>query len=334
MTNSDDLQLQLFQRIKNNFPAGKSLADEIADVLNITIDSAYRRIRGEKLLVFDEVFKLCTKYSISLDDLFNNKTKGESFLCRILDANNISFEEYLKSLYSNLVYIQSLGNPEIIYFAKDIVIFQLFHFPELAAFKLFFWSKTIKLLPEFNDKKFDICHISHEVLEIGRNCLTLYSKIPSSEIWNEETVNSAIRQIEFYYTGGIITKKDDALLLLHQYDLLFQHIKDQAEKGSKFLLGTEPLFPNNYKFYFNEVILGDNSIYVKSDTRKMSFTTFNILGLMISDEEQFCLKVENYLKTMMKKSVLISEVSEKERNRFFNMISDKIRSAEERIKNS
>jgi hypothetical protein len=333
-TNSEDLQLQLFQRIKNSLPSGISLADEVADVLNITLDSSYRRIRGEKSLVFDEIFTLCAKFNISIDDIFNNKTKGESFLCRIIDANSLSFENYLKSLYKNITYIQTLGNPEITYFAKDIPIFQHFHIPELAAFKLFFWSKTLIMLPEFADKKFDCSQISETVLEIGKNTLAVYNKIPSIEIWNEETVNSAIRQIEFYFTGGIIPKKDDALMLLHSYDLLFQHIGKQAEGGCKFLPGAEPLYPNNYKFYFNEVIQGDNSIFVKSDTRRISFTAFNVLSLMVSDEEQFCMKVESYLKTMMKKSMLLSEVSEKERNRFFNLISDKIRITEERIKNS
>jgi hypothetical protein len=334
MANSDDLQLQLFQRIKNILPQGHSMADEIADVLNITLDSAYRRIRGEKPLVLDEIFNLCKKYNISIDDIFNIKTKGESFLCKIIDFNSITFEEYLKTLYTNLVYIQSLRNSEITYFAKDIPIFHHFHFQELAAFKLFFWFKSVKQLPEFIDKKFDFNQISDSILEIGKNNLALYSKIPSNEIWNEETVNSAIRQIEYYYTGGIISKKDDALLLLHKFNELFHHLEDQAERGSKFLIGTEPLFPNNYKFYCNEVILGDNSLYIKSDSRNITYASFNVLSLMVSDEELFCSKVETYLKNMMKKSILISEVSEKERKRFFNLISDKIRSAEERIKNS
>ncbi len=50
-----DVQQIFFQHIKSNLAAHLSLVDEVAELLNISNDSAYRRIRGEKPLSFEEI---------------------------------------------------------------------------------------------------------------------------------------------------------------------------------------------------------------------------------------------------------------------------------------
>jgi hypothetical protein len=74
-----DLQQQLFTAIKGKLPSHLSLADEVAAVLDISTDSAYRRIRGEKPLLLDEVARLCTKYALSLDSLLHLQSDGFLF---------------------------------------------------------------------------------------------------------------------------------------------------------------------------------------------------------------------------------------------------------------
>ena len=48
MENQGDIQLVLFQKIRDQLSDHVSMVDEIADILGISNDSAYRRIRGEK----------------------------------------------------------------------------------------------------------------------------------------------------------------------------------------------------------------------------------------------------------------------------------------------
>jgi len=332
MNKPQELQSNLFQKIKDVIPPSSSLVNEVADALNITIDSAYRRIRGEKSLDLDEIFILSTKFNFSIDEIFGNETKGDYFLCKIIEAKDIGFEHYLKNLHDSLIQIQSLTNPEILYFAKDIPIFHHFHFDTLAAFKIFFWSKTVMQLPELKEEKFNFDQVDQNTLDMGRKVLSLYSRIPSAEIWNVETINSAVQQIEYYLTAGIIENKEVALKLCDDLDKLIDHIAEQAEEGCKFLQGRDPFYPGNYKLYNNEVILGDNSICVTSDHLKMTFMTVNVVNLMVSTEKIFCDKVEQYLRTMMKKSSLISKDSEKERTRFFNLIHQKVNGTRERIR--
>ena len=69
--NINEIQQQLFQQIKYKLPASASVVDEVAKLLNISSDSAYRRMRGEKQITFEELCALCGNYQVSLDQLMN-----------------------------------------------------------------------------------------------------------------------------------------------------------------------------------------------------------------------------------------------------------------------
>src|SRR5450755_606756 len=86
-----DVQQVFFQHIKSNLAAHLSLVDEIADLLSISNDSAYRRIRGEKPLSFDEIKILCAHYKISLDQLFHLSNDSFLFSGPLIDRDNFGF---------------------------------------------------------------------------------------------------------------------------------------------------------------------------------------------------------------------------------------------------
>ena len=47
MMDASQLQQEFFKMIKSSMPPGSSAIDEIAQVLNVSVDSVYRRMRGE-----------------------------------------------------------------------------------------------------------------------------------------------------------------------------------------------------------------------------------------------------------------------------------------------
>ena len=95
---SSQLQEQLFQHLKNRLPVQTSLVDEIALTLDISTDSAYRRIRGEKTLSLEEVHKLCTRFKLSLDNLLNLQTDGFLFTGNFVTAESFQFDTYLANV--------------------------------------------------------------------------------------------------------------------------------------------------------------------------------------------------------------------------------------------
>lgn len=318
-----DLQHLFFQNIKALVPPNLSFVEEIADLLNISTDSAYRRIRGEKQISLEEIQKLSVHYKVSLDHLMNLDSNSIVFFGNVVDHDNFSFESYLKGMVDSIRKIKSASNKMMYYEAKDLPIFYFFQFNELAAFKYFFWMKTILAYREYNKMQFEDSDIMGVLQGPGLELIKTYNEVPSIEIWGVESVNATIRQIEYYKHAGVFKKKETIENLFNQLQTLIEHIKDQAECGEKFLIVEEPTGkPDNYQLYFNEIFLGHNSILVETDGSLATYINYGVLNYMTTLDKRFSNYTKKSIENTIKKSLLISSVSEKERNRFFNMLRE------------
>src|SRR6188768_941277 len=96
---SNGLQKELFKQIKSLLPNNISFVDAIADLLEISPDSAYRRIRGEKSISFEEIQKLSRHFHISLDTMLKIDSKSTVFYGTWLEKVNFNFEQYLNNLF-------------------------------------------------------------------------------------------------------------------------------------------------------------------------------------------------------------------------------------------
>ena len=332
--NRQDMEIQklLFNQIKESLPEHLSLVDEISELLNISYDSAYRRIRGEKSLSIEELQLLSKRFNLSVDALFNIKSDNIVFKHMPIVPPEVGVKPWLRRILIDMKRIQSANVGEIIYAAKDPPIFHYFQFPEIGAFKMFFWEKTLFQFPQLADKKFTLQYLDDEIREVGEQILVSSLKIPTIEIWNEDTFNITFRQIENYWVSGLFEQKEDIHILCEKLHMWINHIKKQAELGFKYYYGTEPVgVEGSYKFYENEVVLNDNTIFVKTSHFTATYLTYNVLNLLLTSDPRFCQGVESYLKGIMRESVLISSVNAKERNRFFNRLLYKIEQFQEEV---
>jgi len=313
------IQDSIFQQIKSRLPQDHSFVHEIAESLSISYDSAYRRIRGEKALSFEELYTLSTSYGISVDTLFNIQSNNVVFNCMALEAGKFEVKDWLGFILGNVKKIAEAKEKQIIYAAKDIPFFHYFEFPEIAAFKVFFWEKTLFQFPEYEGKRFRMDEADPDVSKIGKQVISVTNHIPTIEIWNQDTFNIMLRQIEFYWIAGFFEKKDDFFNICDKIEKLVRHIWKQAEAGYKFFYGQDAEgLDNTYQFYENEVVLNDNTIMITADGIITTFLTFNVLSLLTTNNPGFCTYVGNYMQGLVKKSNLLSRVGEKDRNRFFN----------------
>jgi len=332
MNQDQNLQQILFQQIKTKIPENLSFVHEVADLLEISYDSAYRRIRGEKELTMDELYKLSQRFEFSLDALLGIRAGNVVFRKFSLTPREYYIKDWLMTILTDIRNIHQAHEKEIIYAAKDPPIFHYFHFPEIAAFKFFFWEKTIFDFPEYEDKKFRLDDLNPEIVEIGNNIIRSAIKVPTIEIWNEDTFRIFMRQLEYYWISGYFEKRDDMLNLVDKMEKWVRHIQKQAELGFKYAYG-QPAegIPNSFMMYENEVVLNDNTIFVRLDNVSAVYITYNVLSLLISQEPALCRNVEQYMHALMKKSNLISLSGSKARNRFFNKMLLKISESKSRL---
>jgi hypothetical protein len=318
-------QEYLFQRIKEKLPVNASLADVIAERLFISNDSAYRRIRGETPLVLEEARVLCEAFGLSLDELLSARPDTISFISSEVTSGDNSFKDYLTGILNNFKFIMSAQEKEIYYLSKDIPVFQNFLFRPLFAFRYFFWMKSIIQHPDFVRLQFSTDMLPPDIEALGTEIMRYYTSIPSTEIWNSEAVNSLISQVEYYREAGYFKSEEEITRIYEALQQFLEHIRIEAETGRKFMPGESPsMKQDNFRFFYNRVVLGDNTILVQMQGKKIVYLPYDVLNYMITRDERFCESVYEKLQTLMRRATMLSTASEKQRNIFFNMLLRKI----------
>jgi hypothetical protein len=324
-------QETLFRDIKEKLPSNLSFVHDISELLGISYDSAYRRIRGEKEISLEEFRKICTYYHLSADTLFNLDTGSMIFTSRAIGRRGMTFEAWLNLIVDEVKNFHACKEKEMIYAAKDIPLFHFFDFPEIAAFKIYFWHKALFPMREADDTPFEFT-IPEGIVNQGKLLMSLYRTSPTIELWNEETVTSILRQINYCFLSGFFRSKDDAIRLTEVLETWVRHVQNQAEHGFRFAYGSTPDgIPDSFRLYYNEVLLTDNTIFVRMDHARITYMTYNIINLLVTSNPEFCAQIEETLRILMQKSTLISGTSAKERNHFFNCLVERIRKTRDRL---
>jgi hypothetical protein len=320
-----DVQQIFFQHIKSNLASHLSLVDEVADLLKISNDSAYRRIRGEKPLSIEEMKTLCEHYHLSLDQLFHLNNNSFLFSGPLSNNENFGIESYLEHLLGLVTYFNSFENRELYYNGKDMFLFHCFGFHELTVFKIFFWMKTILQYPMEGKEIVLLETIRENIFKITASMSQAFNKLPLVEIWHDDIMNATLRQIDYYRQSKIFPSEKYALEIYNNMLAMVNHIEKQAEAGCKFPVGGKPSAASvSYKFYMNEFILGDNSTLAILNNTKIAYINHSVLNIIMTRDPVFTEYTYMHFQNMMRKSTLMSLVGEKERTKFFNGMREKI----------
>ncbi|MDF2190153.1 helix-turn-helix domain-containing protein [Paraflavitalea sp. CAU 1676] len=320
------LQQQLFRHLKETLPPHLSLVDELCQLLDLSSDSVYRRIRGEKPVTLTELKVICEHYRLSLDQLLSLNNESVLFQAPGILNPSIPFATHMRGMLEQFKYFNSFKQREIFYLCKDAPFWYFYLFPGIAAFKTFFWMKTINNEPGLSTTTFSLEeHGFHECFAIGQQILEEHSVMNTVELWNLESIHSTINQIAYYREAGIFRSQKDLLAVVDSFVQMLDHLQAQAVKGAKFMpAATEVGHKGSIQFYVNELILGNNTILLNLDNKRLSMVTYSVFSYLITQDERFATKAFDTFNTLLGRSSLVSRSGEKERNRFFNTLRDKV----------
>jgi len=325
---TNELQQQLFTYLKENIPQHISLVDALCDLLDLSSDSVYRRIRGEKPISLAELKRICEHYHLSIDKLLQLENDTVLFDAPGMNGTPGTFVDYMKGMLRQFKYFNSFKTREIHYLCKDSTIWNFFLFPELAAFKTFFWSKTINNQADLHNKSFSFEEFPFtDCFELGQQVLREYNQIPCVELWNLESMHSTINQIAYYKDAGNFKSTKDFEAVLRSFHQTIAHLQLQAEKGVKFMPGDSDVsYKATIQFYVNELILGNNTMAMKLDGNPLTMVTYSVFHYLFTKDPRFFTKVMSSFDSLLGRSTLISKTGEKDRNRFFNAMRQKVNS--------
>lgn len=315
-----EIQQRLFEEIKKQLQPNLRLADVIGDLLNISSDSTYRRIRGEKELSFSELETLCSYFHISIDSLFNQRTDSIPFKYTPLQFSSPKvYENYMERLVMLYQTILKSEKKEFKITAQDIPIFHFLPYTELTFFKVYALYRSLA-----NDSiTFEafIEQLDKEKLQsYYRSIVEAFSQIPSTEIWSNHTIQPIINLLSYYSDLNCFESKETATLLSKQLLNLIVDIEEKTRTGTKIHKGLS----TSYNFHLSPVDMQNDFILTKGlhDTTT-SIKLFTINAIFTTDKT-FNEETEKWIDNTKAKSMQLSGISERERFQFFNQLKSKV----------
>ncbi|XZF14894.1 hypothetical protein ACTHGU_02050 [Chitinophagaceae bacterium MMS25-I14] len=326
-----DFQQAFLLQLLSRIPATSDPEIIIADHLNIDLGTAASLLNNSAVLSANQMQHLATHYRISIDQIFRPQTDAYVFYGRVPRITEQLFETWLDDIYQQVTWFNTFSKKHITFLSKEIPFLSHLLIPELAAFKFFYWQKSILHYDSLRGKKFSAANFEQYNEETGKKIISLFNRVPSIEIWNDDSINTTLRQIDFYRTTGVFATDGDALRMYEKLSELLDHIEKQAEAGLKFACNEQP--DENaafYKLYVNSLVIGDNTLIAELDNMSITYLNHSVINYVSTIDTEFNRYMKNVLENLISKSAQISTTGSEARVAFFNSMREKIQKAANR----
>ncbi len=323
------MQETFIKYLKDKMVNNSSFADEIASVLDIGYDAAYRRINLKTNLSLEESVKLAKHFKISLNKLYEVGSQQTILVersPRIINQEHL--ESYFTESINNLIPLTKLKSASIIYSAKDIPLFYTLKDSFLTRYKIYAWLKFTNKEMTKSKISFDdfIQSIPPSLLEKAYELGRTYNYIDITEFWNDNTINGTIQQIIYYYESQLLSKHL-ALKICDDLEDIVHHVEKQTIQQS--IINSK----NNasYNLYKSDLLTMSNIIMVKTTHKKAFFVPYTVLEYLKVEHQDTCDTIEFFFERQRTNSKLLVHSGEKDRTLFFNRMHQKINKLRERI---
>lgn len=281
----------LKERLQQAIGFRKNINVELADMLNLSVESVYRRFRGEASFTLDELWIITNQLQIDLSSVLSSgNTIPVSYTPFYADSFKVerhiaSFESTLKMLAENGCTLHSLS--------CDVPLFRIFGYKSLAAFKLFYWENLIE--PDSNDDN----HTFHRYGDKSGLFMRLhewYNKTHVQEVWTKNTLNGTLDQIEYFCDCGQIPDAQDVFDI---YNDLIQLVDDLFNQSDRKGWKTE--------LFIYELSLNNNSFFVQHEHNCMQLNiAINGFNALNCQDERLLKEYRRWLDVVYSRSYKIS----------------------------
>ena len=302
------LKEHLFRQQQSN----TSIAKELCDLLNLSKDSVYRRLRGEASFTLDEAVCISKAYKISLDLLMSShfNTFG-TYRFRPLYDEEPQLSENVIAVTKLFTYLAK-QNGEMHYVAEAVPLFRILGTSKLRDFSVYYWKKVILNYPSHHTIKFDEDYfIPKEYRLVVEQLVSQYKSIDLTEVWTKESLNKLLFQIEYSVESGFIKETSLLNAIYDEIDEMLDEIDEASIHEKNLLKGTFTLFDC-------EIQLENNCVYTTANNVTNCFLNFNNFNNISIGDAVFNREVASWIQNLKKRSIQISGQAEKRRNQFFD----------------
>ncbi|HFS67533.1 MAG TPA: hypothetical protein ENK67_04900 [Flavobacteriia bacterium] len=323
-----DLNTLFFDTLKSNCTKNISFIEEVAEVLDINYDAAYRRINNKTSLSLVEAIKLATHFKISIDNQILSQNLDQNKLI-VRDSADMStfegIENYFDAFLNNQKTIENKNETHIIYNAKDLPLFYFAKDPLFAKFKIYTMLYLFNKNFSQENITFNSFILPKSLEEKVKKFGEIYYEFDITEIWNNNILDATINQILYFYELKIILYNTAISLC----DKLIQIIK-QIEKDS-FSGVRNNTSKSVLNIYNSPLLLLNNNVVIQTKHKNILLLPYILAKYFYIEDQRFIHKYINIINEELKLATLLSKAGVKERLTFFKMKYKTIEKAKQHI---
>ena len=303
---------ELISTMREITPKEGNLANVLMDILCMSKEAIYRRLRGEVAFTFSEVAIIAGQLGISLDKIIGNSMSSGA----MFDLNVLNLADPMDTYYEILVryqrlfrYVKTDPTTEVVTASNTIPYTFYAPYEHLSKFRIGRWlyqnerlrtpaSLSDIVLPE------KLLKVQKELLEdvrlVRKTCFIL----------DENLFSSFVKEIKYFSELGLVSTTDveDMKKELHQ---LLRELEVLSEKGS-FHNG------NGLSVYLSNVNFEATYSYVEKAGFQICFLRVYSINSMDSRDSKICDYQKKWIHSLKRHSTLISQSGEIQRMMFFN----------------
>ncbi len=323
---SQNIDNQLIESLKKNCNKNISFIDEVASVLDINYDAAYRRVNSKTKISLEDAIKLSKHFNVSLIELYNYDEQDKFIISKTKEIYTAEdLENYFNRLSKNLKVLKNNKSSSILYCAKDLPIYYTLKNDLLSKFKIYVWLYILNNNSENKYISFEKFTIPSSLLIAAHNAGKAYDNVEITEIWNYGIVNSIINQISYFYETKLLNY-NNAIRICDDLMETINIIEKEVHLGQR-----SDTSRTKFNLYHNELLLLNNNILMKTKDQKMLISPYSLLRYYLIEDQKTCEKFETFMTEQIGFSKLISNTSIKETMLFFKPKKDRIEKLKDRI---
>ena len=300
-------QDNLIAIIRKSIPEEANLTIYLSDLLNISRESAYRRIRGEINFTFEEVAALSQDLGFSLDNVVGIK-RDENALFNIhmlqnadyLDIYANKMLEYGRLFRENSEKMETKARISI----NTMPYFFHIHHENLSRFRIYKWLYQNQKIT--SKEKFSSFVLPDKVLNAHQVFFKDVQTVKNVTIIMDNNVFwSVAREIDYFYKRGLLSDEDLATLQTELHS-----IANWLEQ-----VATDGLCPNGSKIDLYLSSVDQEATYLHFEYGNKQFSQVRIFSISAIDSfnERLCKIQKEWIESLKRYSTLISESGEMQR---------------------
>lgn len=314
---NDRLNDKFIAAVKQRFSSKAALVPTLSEILSLSKESIFRRLRGDVPFSFDEAIKISIRLDISIDRLADASTVMTQNKWAVMDMEMIStpsgyYEQYCRRLemYGTVFRNMQHAKAAKIQCAVNTLPYSFaLPFETLHRFQIYKWSYlTQGVQPDFCFSKMEI---PAKAQDVERRLLSEYRRIPRFFcILDKKVFTSVISDIQYFSQQGLISEpelqqlKTDLLGVITYLERITAcGVNDAGNETAIYLSGMD---------------LDATYIHMEYDGQSLSVHRTYFVDTFNFYNAKLCRIQKDWIELLKRYSMSITQSGEKQRFEYFN----------------